>query len=256
MTADLLLQRKSGAISAAAIHTTREIVTPLYRDRVLGPVNGLMCFHDPEFNCGVRIFNVSTREVTPWIQHSVLGELREVEELTFGRSRIKSRCALGFNPATKEHKVICIWTYFDVYRVHNIIGEVLTVGDNKWRRIDEVPAYMLNRCQDSVYINGSIYYSYKNLVRARGTYINDMPDFIVAFDLGTEKFREIKVPDFILNQPQENYKFRNSCIGLLEVGGRLALLGKMNHYTVKLWFYDDTDDCKKENHATCSTDNK
>ncbi|KAI3908812.1 hypothetical protein MKW98_029362 [Papaver atlanticum] len=39
MTADLSLQGKGGAISAAAVHTTREIDTPLYKDRVLGPSN-------------------------------------------------------------------------------------------------------------------------------------------------------------------------------------------------------------------------
>lgn len=154
MTADLLYERKGGAISTAAVHTIREI-DGTYYDRRLGPVNGLIGFYGKTIPPGVCICNLSTREVTPRIESKSFSELRKKS-----RKRLHfplASLALGYDPATKEHKVVGIWS-FD--RPKKVVCEVLTVGDNEWRKIDEVPLFTLDywAFSSSVYVNGSIYY--------------------------------------------------------------------------------------------------
>ncbi|KAI3899067.1 hypothetical protein MKW92_027703 [Papaver armeniacum] len=257
LTADLSVDDKGGAVSAASVHTIREMDAPIGENRIMGPMNGLMGFHDPEFNCGVRILNVSTREVTPWIQSTVLRKLKEEEEVehNFRYYRKYAQCKLGFNPATKEHKMICIWSlqYPNPYQPMDVVCEVLTVGDNKWRRIDEFPTRTLRSTWgNSVSVNGSIYYTTSKQTAGK----NGITDFIVAFDLGSEKFREIRVPDFILDQPQDNDKYVHKCVNILELSGRVALLGRVNGYTVKLWLFDDVYVKKENNTSSAPLDGK
>ncbi|KAI3853605.1 hypothetical protein MKW98_025122 [Papaver atlanticum] len=260
VTADLSVDDKGGAVSAASVHTIREMNAPVGDKRIMGPINGLMGFHDPEFNCGVRILNVSTREVTPWIESTVLQELKEEEEVehNFRYYRKYAQCKLGFNPDTKEYKMICIWSlqHPNPYHPMDVVCEFLTVGDNKWRRIDEVPTRKLRSTWgNSVSVNGSIYFTTSK--QTSSTNGNGIPDFIVAFDLGSEKFREIRVPDFILDQPLDSDEYVCRCVDILELSDRVSLVGRVNGYTVKLWLFDDAYVQKGNNTSTaCSTDSQ
>ncbi|KAI3996037.1 hypothetical protein MKX01_029667 [Papaver californicum] len=105
--------------------------------RITKPLNGLICLFDPENNHGVRVCNLSTREVTPWIKSTFISNL-DVEDKDKYRLST-SRCNLGFDPATKEQKVICIWNIR-----HLQVCEVLTLGgDRTWRIIDDVPQHTI-----------------------------------------------------------------------------------------------------------------
>ncbi|XP_026408423.1 uncharacterized protein LOC113303594 [Papaver somniferum] len=234
MTAELLFDEgQGGTASAATVHTIQEVDASSY-NKILGPVNGLISFYDPVINSGVRISNISTRQVTPWIKSTLLRKFKE-QERDFCPYKQDVKCEMGFNPATKEHKVICIWdiSHSCPYR-SEMICEVLTVGDNKWRKIAEVPpVYVLGVA--SVHVNGSIYY---NTLTVREDKV--LPTSIVAFDVGTEKFRTIGVPDFIVSQPRETDNVFGRAVDLLEVSGHMALLSRMNGYTVKLWLFNDT----------------
>lgn len=53
------------------IHTLRKIQSFSYH-QILGPFGGLICF---VYNFAVRIYNVSTSEVTPWIYSAVFENL-------------------------------------------------------------------------------------------------------------------------------------------------------------------------------------
>ncbi|KAI3915656.1 hypothetical protein MKX01_015481 [Papaver californicum] len=210
MTADLLYEGKGGTISAAAIHTIREIDGTCY-DRMLGPANGLIGFYGETIPPGVCICNLSTREVTPWI-----------ESKPFRNSSL----ALGYDPATKEHKVVDIWS-FD--RPKKVVCEVLTVGDNEWRKTDEVPPFHLHywAFSSSVYVNGSIYYTTLMLM-ACAPRAQDVPKFIVAFNVLSEKFRAIELPNQIFDRPAPGVDFCVSySVKLYELDGRVALLVKL-----------------------------
>ncbi|XP_026451948.1 putative F-box protein At1g47730 [Papaver somniferum] len=90
-------------------------------------------------------------------------------------------CYFGFHPATKKHKAVFVWCRgrFQDFPV----CEVLTVGeDNAWRIIYEILPHNIYE-NISQYANGSIYW----LVECR---------WIMAFDVGREKFRVIPAPEF------------------------------------------------------------
>ncbi|RZC89694.1 hypothetical protein C5167_035689 [Papaver somniferum] len=125
----------------------------------------------------------------------------------------------GYDPATKEHKVIALWSK----RIKagpsirfEFLCEVLTVGrqNNSWRKIDDVPPASPTNFTSSAYANGSIYW----LNRGLG-FKKDHEPCIVEFNFGSEKFRTIQLPSFIIEDVRYPYK-----TALMELDGRLALL--------------------------------
>ncbi|XP_026451381.1 putative F-box protein At1g32420 [Papaver somniferum] len=211
-------------------------------DGIFKSVNGLICFTDTTWEFGVRIYNIATRELTPWMSTTFIQkEERVVPEFDF-----------GFDPATKQHKVICFWKIErnygrkDSYPVYAGC-EVLTLGDNTWRiiNIDEFPQH--EHEHDSyfstygfVYVNGYIYWTTRRLVYG----CRPEKRVIVAFDVGSEKFKIILVPKFITDQllslhDTEYIDFFNSSKDLLEVNDRVALFCRVpGGHTVKLWILD------------------
>ncbi|RZC89087.1 hypothetical protein C5167_030780 [Papaver somniferum] len=158
-------------------------------------------------------------------------------------------CKLGFDPATKEHKFICAW---DICPTGNLpsyqVFEVLTVGDTTWRRNNKIPPFKLSHFEDpSSYTNGSTYYKTSVLYSKVHDDDDDRPEFIVAFDVGSEMFRAPRVPKFILYRPRDT-SMRRTCLS--EVDGRLALLTRVSGYIVKLGLLDD----RSKEHKGTGTD--
>ncbi|KAI3906229.1 hypothetical protein MKW98_021762 [Papaver atlanticum] len=238
-------------------------------NRVLEPVNGLVCFVD-RVTYAIRLYNASTREATPWIKSTLLAEENYKLE-NKSTMEIKTHCSpiykFGFDPEKKEHKIFCFWRLVARQQRHRYNSaerpdyerwEALTVGrDTKWRRINAVPnEYNQVKIKDvlppsysnkrPVYADGTIYWSNKEYYSDRlgNTNPND-PDVIVAFDVASEKYRVIPIPNFILDEPRdEDYRLP---IGMLVLGGHLTLLYRMESHVVKLWMLDDTANKKLEN---------
>ncbi|KAI3931081.1 hypothetical protein MKW92_011417 [Papaver armeniacum] len=226
-TADLLCE--NGEVPSVVNTSTREMDMGSYS--FSKPINGLICLCDLEKNHGVRVCNLSTREIATWIKSTFLSNLDFKHKGAHYLS--SSRCNLGFDPATKEHKVVCIWA------IHGgPVCEVLTLGDRIWRIIDDViPAYNYTYSYsygDSIYVNGSIYYNPKMKMFDDE---DDDPIVIVAFDVGKEKFRAIEIPHFILDQI--SYGNRLSSVQLLEIDDHPALSSGTNGDIFKIWLFDD-----------------
>ncbi|KAI3870040.1 hypothetical protein MKW92_048166 [Papaver armeniacum] len=235
MTFDILFGGSGGAISAAAFHTIQEIdYTTKHgtkHDMILNPINGLIGFFgETRIGPGVCICNPSTREVTPWVQSILLRDLRKKD-----REASINTCALGYDPATKEYKVVGIW---ESREPSYTVCEVLTVGDNEWRQIDEVPPYDIEIYGSYVYMNGSIYYSTYS-VNVSCASKKNMPKFLVAFDVGSEKFRKIRVPSYVFDRPYFKEPFILYNIGLLDLDERLGLFIEHGNSTPKLWLFDE-----------------
>ncbi|KAI3890984.1 hypothetical protein MKW92_047295, partial [Papaver armeniacum] len=246
MTANLVFGgRDRGAISAATFHTIRDIDFAGC-DLMLRPVFGLTAFFgEGRDDPGVCICNLSTREVTPWIVSNLLRDVRK-EDLEVSNEIPMATCTFGYNPTSKEHKVVGIWRSS---RPSYVVCEVLTVGDNEWRRIDEVPPHDIELYGSSVYVNGSIYYTTELLGEFEAG--EKEKKFIVGFDVGSEKFRAIRVPSYIFEQP-ESYHSRLYVynIMLLELDGRLGLFIILEKSgTPKLWVLDE-DRNKKNSRST------
>ncbi|CAN0852686.1 Putative F-box protein At1g32420 [Linum grandiflorum] len=185
---------------------------------VLGPVRGLLCFTDLA-NCCVLIYNVSTRQaVTPWIRSSVSQKKLLLDELV---------CDFGFDPDTGEHKVIFVWHQSKSWIP--AACEILTVGvDASWRIVDAVMPPFSLVLLESISANGSIYWMERE-TEQDGSY----SDYLVAFDIGSEKFRTIKVPIFTFSS------FRR--YGLIELDGCVTIMLKdcPQRDILTLWKFHD-----------------
>ncbi|KAI3976575.1 hypothetical protein MKX01_008433 [Papaver californicum] len=164
--------------------------------KILGPIGGLICLVD---NFAVRIYNVSTREVTLWIN-----------------STPPPNCNFGFDRTTKKHRVIFMWCEGKFPKFP--VCEVLTVGDNTWRVIHELPPY-IHIGSASVSANGSMYW---NLFHEE-----NYTDWIMAFDIGSEKFRMITIPQDHKSKSDESSfnEFSLSVVGGC-VTSHLIILGR------------------------------
>ncbi|MCL7036260.1 hypothetical protein MKW94_007983 [Papaver nudicaule] len=199
---------------------------PFHYTDILNTVNGLICFVDRTVS-SVCILNPSTRERTPWIASS----LHENNKKNSSIAESSSSYFFGFDPATKQHKVVCMWR---IRKSVKAICEVLTVGDNTWRRIDEKVPFVY-RVKVSVYSKGFVYWGDKSV---------GIPTYINAFDVGCEKFKVIEVPKEI-GEKCKSLPGGNNYYGpadsLMEVGGHIALLHRWTSNVVKLWICDDDD---------------
>ncbi|KAI3979580.1 hypothetical protein MKX01_001772 [Papaver californicum] len=218
---------------------------------MLKPVNGLVCFEHDLYG-SVLIYNPSTRQRTCWIKTNI--EIEKVEYFTemakiddSEQSKLWSRYyGFGFDPITSEHKVVCVnkitictMSSANVvsYVQKEIICEVLTVGENRWRKIDEVPPYMV---ASSVYVNGYIYWlGYK-----KSSYTQS--DVILGFNVGSEKFdRVIKIPYLMLDLWcfKKNKRVSTWLVSeLVETDGRLTIVDREGDRWINLWIYNDDDD--------------
>ncbi|KAI3897716.1 hypothetical protein MKX03_005548 [Papaver bracteatum] len=215
-------------------------------------VNGLVCITSG--GEAFFIHNPSTGERSPWI------ETTTVSEGNAGDGKRQVRCiGFGFNPKTNEHKVICIssieklkkrgeinWDFsYKDEEIEDQVCEVLVVGENTWRRIDEVPPYNMrtkdcygggmtfNWDNNSVYVNGSLYWRFRYTRKG---------EVIVGFDFGTEKFRVIPIPDSAIDP--RVYKFSQT-VELMEVDGHIAVLKWISEYHIALWILNEDGDSIK-----------
>ncbi|KAI3885992.1 hypothetical protein MKW92_049471 [Papaver armeniacum] len=245
-----MLESKGRAATTApsSLDTISRMEYAYGNEGFFGPVNGLIGFQSAGKYSSVCICNVSTREVSPWIESKLSVNVVEDQEKRPERTPYYE---MGFDPATKKHKVIRIWRMVEFINnsCYSFACDVLTVGDNKWRRI-ELPPFELEvedyRRKHTVYLNGFIYYCTSTFMEA-GEIGNDK---IVAFDVGAEKFRVITVPNFILNQPRDVYRDDASHSYLIELAGRIALLSRISDCTAKLWVFDGVHDGNKEKNTS------
>ncbi|KAI3894457.1 hypothetical protein MKW92_046229 [Papaver armeniacum] len=241
LTTDLSLDKGRGR---ADIHTMMK--TNMFScDYILRPLNGLMCFVDCQ-RYAVCIYNISTREVSPWIQSTLLQDEKEKRPEIHIHEYHLTSYKFGFDPATKEHKVLCMWYITPGEADSSIeedcddyieVCEILTLGSGSWRRIHEVPPFFLDDCLPNVYVNGSIYWCSRMFTNPQIGH--GYPSCIVAFDVGSEKFRVIQIPGFIRDQPLDPDTFFDHFVRLVELDGRVGIIRRISAFTSKLWIFND-----------------
>ncbi|XP_026416388.1 putative F-box protein At4g38870 [Papaver somniferum] len=199
-------------------------------------VNGLLCFATSDTE-EFLIYNPTTGEKLPWIQTTV--------ELNQGEEQVDC-IGLGFDPVSNQHKVICISSSkFKKYPTDNDglpvssdqqvgvedqIVEVLTVGENTWRRINAVPPFRVGIGREElakpVYLNGNIYWRFR---------YTSSGEVIMGFDFGSESFRVIPIPEFYTGEdPEDDFKSFQP-IELMEFQERIAVLDRVWGYESSLW---------------------
>ncbi|XP_026417613.1 uncharacterized protein LOC113313108 [Papaver somniferum] len=208
---------------------------------MLEPVGGLICFVNLDEHGSVIIYNPCTRQKTPWIKPASTRELSIDPKVQFRRKKItglyKYMFGFGIDPATKQHKVFSAYDisvrYFPFMIVsHEFVCEVLTVGDNIWRKIDgnRVPSNIAVS-SETVHVHGSIYW----MCCQAG---QDKNDVIMVFDLGSETFREIVIPSFILDLWRSNIQVQ-LVHKLVEVDGHISVSVREGDDCLNMWIYND-----------------
>ncbi|KAI3915850.1 hypothetical protein MKW92_003267 [Papaver armeniacum] len=183
--------------------------------------NGLFCVIDSIID-SIRIYNPCTGEITPFI-----GTRIAIEQYIGETIRMSATYGFGFDPSTKKHKVVRVCVNKGRFRRSVVVNicEVLSTGeDNTWRMIDEAPP-CISRIVPAVSVNGSIYW-----MKCSGHSWYAKYEGLVAFDVGSETFREISIPKSVLEEIHP--------IKLLEVDGCIAILQRMCAFEVKLWIFN------------------
>ncbi|KAI3901385.1 hypothetical protein MKW92_032255 [Papaver armeniacum] len=203
---------------------------------VFGAVNGLISLVNRTAN-SVSILNPSTGQSTPWIkslikqQHENLRE--EIQVLDENGDCVTCQIRyvnsnwyyFGYDPVAMEHKVVLFWIKNiydqrgDFLHAENIC-EVMTIDGRQhnnnlsWRRIDDEfslpPTISPSEFTHSLYANGSIYWLHTG-----------REPLIVEFNVGSEKFRVISIPNYIIKEVRHRYICK-----LIQIDGRLAVLAK------------------------------
>ncbi|CAN0891426.1 Putative F-box protein At1g33530 [Linum grandiflorum] len=218
--------------------------------KCLGPVRGLLCLVD---GFAVQIFNVGTGEVTPWFKPESLKHYT-----SFHQMEDHPRFFFGMDPTSGKHKVLCL--------LYGCKPEVLTVGeDNSWRRIDDVPGSVEPSpfTHISAYANGSVYWfenERSEVQESSGLVVSTYSEYLVAFDVGSEKFRRFQIPistrleaeeedttQFSSTERAVRRKSKFKFNGLIEMDGCLTLI-RRRCQTVKMWKFHDHN--KKDNGST------
>lgn len=185
-------------------------------------VNGLLCLRTSR-NDAFLIYNPITGEKSPWVE--------------IKNKQARNQIAFGFDKLSNEHKVICISSSKSGNNRVKEVVEVFTVGKNTWRRIDAVPPIALGEGYEEkvpYYVDGCIYR------RIRPDVFHPwVRERILRFDIATEKFRIIPIPDFVVDP--ERYKFSQT-VELTELDGCIAVLNWIRELKIILWKFREVAD--------------
>ncbi|XP_059658409.1 putative F-box protein At1g50870 [Cornus florida] len=195
-------------------------------------VNGLVCIRD-------RIWNPSTR-VRIVIPPLKMREIMSAESLnSFLDSELEPpsleyryypQYILGFDPSAQEYKILnkCLMVNMrgDEYCTR-VQYKILTIGTSSWRDIDFYPdegsswrAFLYNFCC----IAGVIY--------SLECWVEDY--FILAFEVGSEKFRTMSLPQGMKVDSSYNLIQVRESLGIVDSLGKTLYI--LEDYENNLWY--------------------
>ncbi|KAI3940927.1 hypothetical protein MKW92_003817 [Papaver armeniacum] len=227
MSMELFLSSDDGLVVAAVGRMSRwKYPFPKeYWRCVFRTTNGLLCVLN-RIDYSVCVYNISTRESTPWIKSTFIKKQQDKKQ-DFSLSMFD----LGYDPVTKEHKVIAVWSY---KATNELVCEVLTVGQNTWRRIDasgrplsEMYHLFGYNIVKSVHVNG--------LICWLDFHHRCEESCLIQFHVGSEKFTKTKI---LL----PNLNFNN--FSLIDIDSRLAMLS-VDYSTAKMYILCEQDNGSK-----------
>ncbi|KAH0693810.1 F-box only protein 8-like [Solanum tuberosum] len=153
---------------------------------IAGPVDGLFLVEKAAFfdedDARLALWNPATREFWP------------LPPVSFEPQPFKdhdNQFALGFDPLTRDYKVLCIRTFWDDWGLGvspNCIVSVYSLRNNSWRNLrpDFPDCCNLHESIGATHLNGVYYWLSGRL---------DNIFRICSFDMGSEQFGEMQGPD-------------------------------------------------------------
>lgn len=177
----------------------------------VGVANGLVCFSKNNKNEFV-VFNPSTRKYKkiPSPPREFARELYVVDV---------SLCGFGYDHVNDDYKVVQILGCYSLSRGRMAI--VYSLKTNSWTRIQDVPSGIRFNPERGKFAGGALYWLViRNSVQ--------FSPFIVGFDLGLEKFKEVPFP-----------AVGGSSVCLFPVGGALCFLDNYTNSRTDVWLMNN-----------------
>ncbi|KAK8506330.1 hypothetical protein V6N13_016450 [Hibiscus sabdariffa] len=149
---------------------------------IWGSCNGLLAL----YNGGeeMALWNPSTRK----------SQMLSFTEMEFPRYSCLTQFivyGLGHDPISDDYKLVQMVQLYDEEDNDSFVSEVkvYSLRTNSWRRIKDFPFYLKYRRAYGVLANNALHW----VVSKRPE--SDTRSFVVAFDLGTEEYRVVELPD-------------------------------------------------------------
>jgi F-box interacting protein len=152
---------------------------------IVGYCNGLFCIRN---NCDFYLWNPSIKK------------LKSISITRFSMPLPRYTLGLAYHSQNNDFKVLRITRY---RTVHSPVAEVYTLSSDSWRRV-EIPIELLNETRSNgcfsyiisspcVFFHGALHYIVESIVETSDV------KFILAFDVNDEIFREIMLPQNLLD---------------------------------------------------------
>ncbi|XP_010270137.1 PREDICTED: F-box/kelch-repeat protein At3g06240-like [Nelumbo nucifera] len=134
--------------------------------------------------------------------------------------------ALGFDPSTKEYKVVHVFYQgFDPdNQAFSLGAEVYSLGTQLWRKVSSGPPQPL--CGRPVHAFGALHWKVNTVLASE-----ELDDLIITFDIGKEQFSTTPGPGFGL----KNYEL----VDLVELNGCLSVVDVSFNTHIEVWVLKD-----------------
>ncbi|OWM72409.1 F-box/kelch-repeat protein At3g23880-like isoform X1 [Punica granatum] len=190
-------------IEVTNLHDPISHFTPT-KIQVAGSCDGLIFFIR---HCGMyhvlSLWNPSTKEVRD-LPDDLNGTYK------FGLSqRVPFGLGIGFDRQMDDYKIVRAACSQNEHGVKETVVDVFTLKTNAWRRIHDNPRGMLS-C-DSFHLNGAVHWFMRCKTEAEDSCV------IVSFDLATEKFREVPLPESNANTEFQGIGIIDGCLVIYTV---------------------------------------
>ncbi|KAK9161421.1 hypothetical protein Syun_007762 [Stephania yunnanensis] len=122
----------------------------------------------------------------------------------------------GYDGQIKDYKMVAINPVDVVNLRGHCVVDVLTLGDNSWRRIAFVNLSSSSlQYQSGKFVKGFIYWNLNIL----------QPEKLICFDIHYEVFNELRLPNVFYTE--KNFNGRRCKIEISELGGHLAVVREL-----------------------------
>lgn len=149
--------------------------------RLIGSVNGVIFMSDSFTGYGRNLYLWN-----PSIWKFKVLPKSCINPYIFHRSETTFALGFGFNRQVNEYKIVRMVNSREV--MGHMKAEVFSLGSDAWREVEIEAGIFMDLCSSTVVLNNSIHW----IARRR----NYNAIVILAFDLNSEKFEEMMLPDY------------------------------------------------------------
>lgn len=186
--------------------------------------NGLLCLCEPGTEDPIYVCN------------PILGEYITLPKVKKDVSIVGA--GFGFSLETKEYKVVRVFQIMGTDPIKREIhdhyeAEIYVLGTGSWRSLGKVPHTINVLMSFNTFVNGALHWHVSE---------HDTPDFIRAFDFGSEQFRVVPEPSLFFDQWEKEFVDSQAFIDSMHLGvllGCLSICDFTESDRVEIWVMNE-----------------